>query len=94
MAAVLFRPKTFKLGATTDSSGKFDVAHGLNPKKYEILGITVAIWSEKLGSWCTIWSSDTIRNAFWWNDTNVGGYISSAEFHKQKVKIVIIAEGL
>jgi hypothetical protein len=94
MAAVAFTPKVFKLETTTNTAGKFDVPHGLNPRLFVIRGITVAIWTIEMKSWYTIWHSDTVCNEFRWNDTNVSGGIASGMFGRQKVRIVIIAEAV
>ncbi|MEH2236363.1 hypothetical protein [Nostoc sp.] len=80
-------PRSFYLTTTTDQNGFFSVAHGL-PSTSTIFGMVVAVQHIN-GNWHTLEFSNSVDNRFWWNTTNVEGFMNSPDFRFRPVRIIL-----
>jgi hypothetical protein len=83
-----YTPSVRYLTATTNSAGRFDVAHGISGSHW-IVGVTVSIQSKVNKSWYTPGASSNISSVLAWNATTVSGSIGHPDFAGQPARILV-----
>jgi hypothetical protein len=84
---------SFLLETRTDNKGYFAIQHGLEvfrPGGYQIEGIVISV-QHKNQSWYSLEISNAVGNRFWWNQSEVQGFIASPNFYLRPVKVIILA---
>ncbi|MCC5623418.1 hypothetical protein [Nostoc sp. CHAB 5715] len=78
--------RTFYLTTTIGPDGFFSVRHGLSSTS--IIGMVVAAQRNN-GNWHTIEATNIVDNRFWWNTTDVQGFIQDPGFLFSPVRIIL-----